>query len=316
MNECIESICNQTYKNIEIILIDDGSKDNSGKICDEYASKDERIKVIHKENKGLSSARNKGIDVANGEYISFIDSDDKIANNFIEKLYILCKKNNADIAESDYLKFENEIILNEKEEKIKIYSPIEMQNNLYLSNNIRSTIVCNKLYKKYIYNNLRFPLGKINEDEFCTYKAFDNSLNNIVTTNIPLYYYRYNPTSIMEKKFTLKRYDILDALEEREKYYLGKKYEELYLKTIILHIKTLMWLYTLTKENIEEPDKYLQDLKSKIKEKYKTIKNDKKISYKFKFKIYVFMRFSNFIVKLKQIKILKYIMKKIFMNNE
>ena len=99
---CINSVIRQTYKNLEIILIDDGSPDNCGKICDEYAKKDNRIKVIHKENGGLSSARNAGLDIAKGEYISFVDSDDYVAENFIEKLYKLCKENDADIAECDF----------------------------------------------------------------------------------------------------------------------------------------------------------------------------------------------------------------------
>ena len=98
LGKCVDSIINQTYKNLEIILVDDGSPDNSGKICDEYAKKDNRIKVIHKENGGLSSARNAGLDVATGEFIAFVDSDDRIHLDFVEKLYRAIKEENADIA--------------------------------------------------------------------------------------------------------------------------------------------------------------------------------------------------------------------------
>ena len=102
IKECIDSIINQTYKNLEIILVDDGSPDCCPKICDEYSKKDKRIKVIHKENGGLSSARNAGLDVAKGEYVSFIDSDDVVDEKFIETLYNLCIENNCDISECNF----------------------------------------------------------------------------------------------------------------------------------------------------------------------------------------------------------------------
>ena len=102
--KCIESIINQTYKNLEIILVDDGSPDNCGEICDKYALKDSRIKVIHKENGGLSDARNAGLDIATGDYVSFIDSDDYIHEKFYEILLNLITSNNADIAQCEFLK--------------------------------------------------------------------------------------------------------------------------------------------------------------------------------------------------------------------
>ena len=112
LSKCLDSIVNQTYKNLEIILVDDGSPDNSGKICDEYAQKDSRIKVIHKENGGLSSARNAGLDIATGEYIAFADSDDSVHLDFVEKLYRAIKEENADIAccsVEDFIEDKNKI---------------------------------------------------------------------------------------------------------------------------------------------------------------------------------------------------------------
>ena len=111
ISRCIESIMKQTYKNIEIILIDDGSTDNSGKICDEYSLKDDRINVIHKKNGGLSDARNTGLDIAKGKYISLIDSDDFVSKFFIETLYNTCKNENCEIAICEY-----ERVYEEKEE--------------------------------------------------------------------------------------------------------------------------------------------------------------------------------------------------------
>lgn len=111
LNKCIDSIINQTYKNIEIILVDDGSTDNSGKICDEYLLRDSRIKVIHKNNGGLSSARNEGINISSGEYIGFVDSDDWVEPNMYEEMYKKILYSNADIVDCGYWKeYENKSI--------------------------------------------------------------------------------------------------------------------------------------------------------------------------------------------------------------
>lgn len=215
LNECIESVLNQSYKNLEIILIDDGSPDNCGKICDEYAKIDKRIKVVHKENGGLSSARNTGLDIANGEYISFIDSDDYVSKKFIKVLYDLCERNNADIAMCDYIRFTDKVEDIKTNIEIKRFTSLEMQENIYSREGVKNVVVWNKLYKKYIYDELRFPAGKINEDEFTTYKAFNIAPNDIVVTNEPLYYYRYNENGIMGRTFNEKRLDALEAYREK-----------------------------------------------------------------------------------------------------
>lgn len=234
LEQCIDSILKQTYKNLEIILVDDGSPDNCGKICDNYAEKDNRIKVIHKKNGGLSSARNAGLDIATGEYISFIDSDDYVAENFIETLYKLCIENNCDISECDFLKFENEVCTNKMDTNIEIHSNYEMQSRLdEYEFSVRGVVVWNKLYKKYLYQNMRFPDGKINEDEFTTYKVLYNCQTSICTTNQELYYYRINSNSIMGKKFNVRRLDVLAGLEEKMNFYEEKKYMDIYEKVVV-----------------------------------------------------------------------------------
>ncbi|MEI7668283.1 MAG: glycosyltransferase family A protein, partial [Erysipelotrichaceae bacterium] len=148
IDRCVSSILNQTYKNLDIILVDDGSQDKSGQICDEYALKDNRIKVLHKSNGGLSDARNKGIELSKGEYISFVDSDDTISNNFIDKLYNLCVNYSSDISMCYFKQFTSEISFNrEHESRIDIFTNIQMLENLINEKYVQSTVAWNKLYK-------------------------------------------------------------------------------------------------------------------------------------------------------------------------
>ncbi len=305
LKKCVESICNQTYQNLEIILVDDGSPDKCGEICDGYAKADKRIKVIHKKNGGLSSARNAGLDIAKGEYISFIDSDDYIASDFIEKLYLLCIKNDADIAECGFTKFQDKIKIEKLDEDIKIYTSKEMQTRMYSNNYVGTTVVWNKLYKKYIYNDLRFPIGKINEDEFCTYKALYNCNKNIVVTNKALYYYRYNPSSIMGKKFDLKRLDALEAFDERKRFYEERNEAELYMETLKKYGELLRYYYGVIKENIDESEDILRKLYNNVKDNYKELKKCKNVSIGCKIKNLVFIIHPNIYLCLKNINVFR-----------
>ena len=257
LKECLESVVNQIYKNLEIILVDDGSPDSCGKICDEYAKNDERVKVIHKENGGLSSARNKGLDVASGSYISFVDSDDVIDKRFIETLYHMCVENNCDIAECGFKRFKGDIeVENAESEEIKVISAIEMQNKLFVDGESAQTvIVCDKLYKKYLFDSIRFPIGKVHEDESATYKILYSCKTSVVATNLKLYYYRENLNSITGKKFNIKRLDILDAYEERKNFYKEKGENELYRKSLSNYAETLRNCYLMVSLNIEKDKK-------------------------------------------------------------
>lgn len=191
LHKCINSIINQTYKNLEIILIDDGSTDNSGKICDEYALKDNRIKVIHKENGGLSSARNAGLDICSGDYIGFVDSDDYIAEDMYEYLYVNFKKNNADVAMCNFYNvFENRI---EKSFSINDFDLSEQET--MLSINLKYAYnafiaVWNKLYKKTIIKSIRFPLNKCSEDSAILIDWILKTKKMSYTSNASYYYVR------------------------------------------------------------------------------------------------------------------------------
>lgn len=295
LKECIESVINQTYKNLEIILVDDGSPDNCGQICDKYAYIDNRIKVIHKENGGLSSARNAGLEIATGDYISFIDSDDFMSKDFIEKLHHLCIKNNVEIAVCDYTKFEDKSKIKEvekSEEKIQLYNSYEMQKNMYIENYAKMVVVWNKLYKKSIYEKLRFPIGKINEDEFTTYKAY-HFAENIAVTNEPLYFYRYNENSIMGKKYNERRLDFFYAYDERKEFYKSLKEKELYESTVIKYQELIIDHYLLAKTSDKDSEKILKKIIEKSNENLKEYKRIKYKPLSKKVKICLFTKMPN-----------------------
>ena len=185
LKECIESVIGQSYKNLEIILVDDGSTDQSPYICDEYAKIDSRIKVIHKKNGGLSDARNVGIQASSGAYIALVDSDDLIAQSFIEELYECCIKSNAMIAVCAYSKFSNEdeIVFSDNQDNAQIISGRELIKQIYLGQARKFGFVAwNKLYSRKLFDSVQYPFGRIYEDTFTTYKLFLNS-NQIALLN-------------------------------------------------------------------------------------------------------------------------------------
>lgn len=216
---CIDSVLRQTYSNIEIIIVDDGSKDNSGNLCDEYGKKDSRIKVFHKENGGLSSARNFGLEKALGKYICFIDSDDFIDENYIIIMYNKMIKNDADICYCKSTDFTDEANINSKAENEKtfIIDKEEAIKQLLLRNGIIKNYIPRALYKKILFNNIRFPVGSNFEDIATTYKILDAS-KKIIVINKTLYYYFINDSGITQK---MKKQDIIDRFDnmnEREKF--------------------------------------------------------------------------------------------------
>lgn len=219
LKHCIESVINQTYRNLEIILVDDGSVDGSGEICNQYADKDNRIKVIHQENRGLSEARNRGIDIARGEYLSFVDSDDWIDMRFIEIMYEISIEAECDIVQCN---FQNVIDDSSEEDKHKgnytIYSSREFSIATYTLLSWRCSVAWNKLYKASLFEGIRYPIGKIHEDEFTTYKLIWRA-NNIAVTNTRLYFYRQRTDSIMGSSYYSKRLDAGEAYMEKEVFY-------------------------------------------------------------------------------------------------
>lgn len=211
---CVNSVVNQTYKCLEIILVDDGSTDSSGRICDECAKLDSRIKVIHKTNGGLSDARNAGIDAATGEYLAFVDSDDIIHTRFVEMLYALANYLNADISSVEFKNFYDEETLDLEEilvGKTMILQSEEAIDKI-LYQNILDNSACNKLYDRRLFDGLRFPIGKLYEDLAIFYKVYERA-KKVVHRREAYYFYRLRRDSITGN-FSLRRTDVLDITDE------------------------------------------------------------------------------------------------------
>lgn len=229
LRTCIDSIMNQNYKKLEIILCDDGSTDSCPQICDEYAKIDSRIKVIHKKNGGLSDARNAGINIAKGKYITFVDSDDFLLEDMIETLYILSKKYDADFVMCKKMDCGDDDIVSTivppcDSLNIKVFEGREKM-AAYLKTNQIETTAWKKLYNRSLFGDLRFPKGKLHEDAFTTYKLVD-SARKIVVTNKVGYVYRNNPQSIMNSGFSLNRLHSIEA-KQMQLRFIEEKYPEL-----------------------------------------------------------------------------------------
>ena len=242
IRQCVDSILAQTFTDFELILVDDGSKDKSGEICDEYAGMDERVKAIHKENGGLSDARNRGIDQAVGKYIMFVDSDDYIAPTMVESLYthIICE--NADIAVCNFrFTFDTASEKNfSTEVKEEVLTGAEI---FYNRKNERNygiwTVAWNKLYKRETFGNVRFRFGKYHEDEFWANDIYQMDIK-VVTIPECLYYYRQRDDSIMGKKNIARDFDIVEALQERIYIYLKQQeYSDQAYKVMVFSLEYL-----------------------------------------------------------------------------
>ncbi|HJA32853.1 MAG TPA: glycosyltransferase [Candidatus Mediterraneibacter merdigallinarum] len=225
LNQCLQSICSQSYKNLEIILVDDGSSDRCPELCDVWAEKDSRIRVIHKQNGGLSDARNAGMVCAKGEYIAFVDSDDWIEKDLYQKLWSELHQNNAQIAACGIVK-----VFETTSEEQKIYSKQKIFTNeealqTLLKGQDFCAVAWNKLYKRDVIEDIRFPVGRLHEDEFFTYRVIANA-SKLVLVPEAKYYYRQRAGSIMDK-WTIRHLDSLDAFNERM-HFLQAHYPDLY----------------------------------------------------------------------------------------
>ncbi|MGG7213279.1 glycosyltransferase family 2 protein [Clostridium nigeriense] len=286
IRKCIESLLNQTYKRLEIILVDDGSQDRSGEICDEYKSIDERITVIHKKNGGLSDARNVGIKIAKGEYIAFLDSDDWVDINLYSRLYSILKKYSAEISICNFKKVFDEDDILSSSEKIYNYSNIEALEEIYGENCAQMIVAWNKLYKKNIFRGLYYPKGKIHEDEFLTPKLLYRA-NKIVYIEEELIYYRQTPNSIMNSEFSIRRLDYLEILEERNEFIQNNGLTSIEIKSIERQLNSIINYYFKVKSSrIHNKENVSKDLYNKF---IKTSNNiPKKLLFKFKLKIFIF----------------------------
>ena len=213
LERCVESILKQTYTNFELLLINDGSTDKSGELCDELALRDQRIRVIHKENGGLSDARNRGIDEASSDLIGFIDSDDYIDEDMYETLYRHLKESNADLSMCGHYDVFHQIPEKQVSETKTWELSSEEAIKMVMEAKILSVTAVNKLYKKELFNHLRFEVGKIAEDAFIMIRLLDQC-QKVVATNEKKYYYVHRENSITTQKFSLKFLNVIEAYEQ------------------------------------------------------------------------------------------------------
>lgn len=218
LDQCISSIVNQTYKNIELILVDDGSPDRCPDICDVWGEKDKRIKVIHQQNSGGGQARNRALDVASGEMIAFVDSDDYISPIMFEFLHDQFL-DDVDIVECNFCEVhDGNALFDNKDDpfETQVFTSEEaMIENI--EDHIFRQLIWNKIYRKSVIKNVRFPIGKKIDDEFWTYQVLGNA-RKLVYTNKTLYAYRQQDNSVMHLLSTDKRLEAIEAKIQRHEY--------------------------------------------------------------------------------------------------
>ncbi|MCI6517388.1 MAG: glycosyltransferase [Lachnospiraceae bacterium] len=216
LGKCVESIIHQTYRHLEILLIDDGATDGSGELCDKYAEKDDRIRVVHQINKGISAARNKGLNLASGEYISFVDSDDYIEENMIEKMLEKQVETNADMIICNFKQITEEGCVIQKNNGItdETIDALQVLKRFADERGWAYITVWNRLYKRKIFEKIRFPEGKTHEDEWIAADIYE-SCNKITLTSDSYYLYRINADSIMGKKWNIAHLDGVEAVYRR-----------------------------------------------------------------------------------------------------
>ena len=266
LHKCIDSILAQTFKDFELILVDDGSPDNCGKICDEYAKRDNRIVVVHKENGGQASARNRGIDIARGDYIGFVDSDDWIEADMYEVLYNICDTYGCDIANcSSIIHFKNRTQINGGH-KLTIHTREEAM-KVMLEGELYDEVVWTKLIKRDLLNDIRFKEGIMYEDTDFTYKVIDKA-NSIGCIGEAKYNYIKREESTMDR--AIKNLSIDAVLVYDEMYnFMESKYPNLSNIVALKLINSCMSVLNLISEN-ENFNKYKQSYYrvSKILKKY------------------------------------------------
>ena len=245
LRRCVDSILGQTFADFELILVDDGSPDGCPDICDEYASRDPRVVVIHQKNGGLSAARNTGIDWAfansDSQWLTFIDSDDWVHPEYLQILITEAAESRCRIAACSLLSTDTLLPF----QSAPVDSKTLNSRNFYISENSCAIPACGKLYEKQLFFDIRYPLGRLHEDEFTTYKLLFKT-DKIVFVSNSLYYYFYNQMGITKSDWHSKRLDALDACDERIGYFQHRNDLEMVQHSLV----TMLSYIHLAKEKI------------------------------------------------------------------
>lgn len=300
LHYAIESLVNQTHKNFEVLLINDGSTDNSGKLCDKYAQEYNWIRVFHKENGGLSDARNYGVLKATNEWIFFLDPDDYIEPFTFELLSLIQEKYQADLISTkvqttnEYEKFSKKQFNLETAKKVTKEEALE----LMLQDKVATVSACAKLYHKSILEKAPFPIGKIYEDFYVVAEHLALA-NRIVISPYKTYNYYCRPGSIVRSKFTVKRFNFFEAAENNrsiiKEHYNSKELEEL------LNIKIVQGSFSISSSAAESDVESLLSIRRKLSSFYWSVFFSPKASFKLKVQYTLFLLFPKQYFKLKNI---------------
>ena len=261
LRRCMDSVLTQTYENMEIILVDDGSDDDCPAICDAYARQDARVQVIHQKNAGLSGARNAGIERAKGRYLSFVDSDDYLAPDFLERLYIACVETDSDMSVCRWEYVKGEPIVNRGSGETKTFTGRQMMANLYIPDGAYFVVAWNKLYKRELFETIRYPLGRIHEDEATTYRIY-HQVKQAAYVDVSLYGYFVAPSSIT-RGFNPRRLDWVKAGAERIDFLETQGYPELMVPALQAFADGSIDIYFGMKDELpgsSEEQRWIQDL--------------------------------------------------------
>ena len=267
LERCVKSILSQTYENLEVILVDDGSPDQCPAICDACAEKDARVKVIHQENKGLSGARNAGIDAASGEYLAFVDSDDYVSPHFIEELYQLLQDTGCAIGQCRFSYVKGDGLVEESDSAFCIYRGESLMEQLYGPEEKATCFVVawNKLYRAELFKEtgIRYPEGRIHEDEATTYRLFHEA-KKLAFLDRALYgYYTENGGSITSV-FSAKRLQWLTAHEERIAFFKKNGYEKLLPAAYRKLCDACITFYFRCTEQVKDAEELKKELRTRL----------------------------------------------------
>jgi len=272
LERCVKSVQNQTFTNLEIILVDDGATDSSGAICDRLAESDRRIKVIHQENAGLACARNSGLEIYTGDYVCFIDSDDYIHPEYIRYLHRLCVDNCCKMAYCESVTT-HEDSYQSSLDLVKPYVVFESHDllNLFFGPDHSTIVVAwNKLIRRDVVGNVRFEPGIIHEDEATTFKFIYNAGRVTYTKNV-LYYYFSREDSITGQPFGVRNLDILKGYENRLKFYGEKGETDLLRKEYAFYLSAILINYYKVSKQIDNNELILKNLKKRYRQIYNEI---------------------------------------------
>lgn len=283
IRKCVDSILAQSFTDFELLLVDDGSPDNCGTICDAYAAQDLRVKVIHKKNGGLSDARNAALDVMQGKYVFFVDSDDWISSDALESTYTALKRTGAKVATG------NMVSVSEDGREAELYAQVREETVLRGEEMLTTLLrpnACNRLYDAELFRTLRYPVGRLYEDVFVYHRILEQ-IDSMVLTGKSSYYYQVRTGSIMNMKYNIRFTDIVDAVYERAEWLDGIDQKDLANETRLFVYSQVAAAYANLDRNNGEHRKRLREIKKLYDESYEKMKRSKQIGWKQQVRMFI-----------------------------